>query len=383
MEQRSVIQNTFGEWKLHVDEVLDRVRSIADARSLDALILSRSTSIAWATGGLSPRIDRTADSDPVWLIVSRDSAVLVTNVVEAERLSSESRAGVAHFSSLVTVPWSPSTAYAEVCMQLCGNRFGIDRPGLGGVDVSDDLIAERLSLTGFAQSEIRCLGGDVTEAVETSARSWSPGEVDREIAARLCFKLEKRGIEPTVILVGGDERVRSFRHPVAVGESIGEYLMLVVVGMRKGLHVATTRFVSSRKLAVSERRRFFELAVIQSMVVSRATPGSSYGTVYGALDEAYRAVGHAGDWREHFQGGPIGYQQREFELSPDDQTSRWYGQVVKSGDAVAFNPSFSGGFKVEDTYLVGSTVIECVTRSDSWPLIEAGEAFSVAGVLEI
>ncbi len=383
MERRSVIPNTFDEWELHVDEVLHRVRTIVDAYSLDALILSRSASIAWATGGLSPRIDRSADSDPIWLIVSKDSAVIVTNVVEAERLGSENRAEVAYFSSFVTVPWSPTTAYAEVCAQLCGNRFGIDRPGFGGVDVSDDLVVERLSLTGFAQSEIRSIGGDVTEAIETSARSWSPGEMDREIAARLCFELERRGIEPSVILVGGDERVRSFRHPVAIGEAIGEYLMLVVVGMRKGLHVATTRFATSRKLSVTENRRFFELAAIQSMVVSHAKPGNSYGMLYGTLDEGYRIFGHAGGWREHFQGGPIGYQQREFEISPEDGTSKWYDQVVKPGSAVAFNPSLSGGFKVEDTYLVASTVAECITRSEDWPLIEVGEAFSVAGVLEI
>lgn len=377
------MQNTFDDWERHVDEVLHRVRSIVDSRSLDALILSRSASIAWATGGLSPRIDRSTDSDPIWLIVSKDSAVIVTNVVEAERLRSENRAEVAQFSSLLTVPWSPSTAYAEVCMQLCGSRFGIDRPGLGGVDVSDELVVERLPLTGFAQSEIRLLGSDVAEAIETTAMSWSPGEVDRDISARLCFELERRGVEPSVILVGGDGRVRAFRHPVSIGEAIGEYLMLVVVGMRNGLHVAATRFATSRKLSDLEKRRFFELAAIQSMVLSRAKPGNSYGMLYGTLDEGYRMFGHAGGWRDHFQGGPIGYQQREFELSPEDGSSKWYDQVVEPGSAVAFNPSLSGGFKVEDTYLVASTVAECITRSDSWPLIDSGEAFSAAGVLEI
>ena len=58
------------------------------------------------------------------------------------------------------------------------------------------------------------------------------------------------------------------------------------------------------------------------------------------------------DGRGHYQGGPIGFAQREFEIAPGQTGSRWYREPVAAGHAVAWNPSLPGGAKAEDTYLV-------------------------------
>ena len=43
-----------------------------------------------------------------------------------------------------------------------------------------------------------------------------------------------------------------------------------------------------------------------------------------ALDSAYAETGQPGAWAEHYQGGPVGYRQREFEIVPTQTDSRWY-----------------------------------------------------------
>ena len=85
-----------------------------------------------------------------------------------------------------------------------------------------------------------------------------------------------------------------------------------------------------------------------------------------------------GGWAGHYQGGPIGYAQREFEIAPGHGGSRWPAVPVEPGHAIAWNPSLPGGAKAEDTYLVRSSGMERVTTGrpgaggPAWP-VEDGD----------
>ena len=52
-------------------------------------------------------------------------------------------------------------------------------------------------------------------------------------------------------------------------------------------------------------------------MLAACVPGASYGEVMRACERGYADIGARGAWREHYQGGPIGYRQREFELVAD------------------------------------------------------------------
>ena len=91
-----------------------------------------------------------------------------------------------------------------------------------------------------------------------------------------------------------------------------------------------------------------------------------------ALDDGYTREGAAGGWTGHYQGGPIGYAQREFEIAPCQDDSRWYHTRIEAGHAVAWNPSLPGGAKAEDTYLVQEDGMERVTSGPGWP-VEDGD----------
>lgn len=88
-----------------------------------------------------------------------------------------------------------------------------------------------------------------------------------------------------------------------------------------------------------------------------------------ACERAYVDAGHRGAWREHYQGGPIGYRQREFEVVPIQSHSRWFRQRIEPGHAVAWNPSVAGGGKTEDTFLIDDEGVHCMTRTGEWPEI--------------
>jgi antitoxin VapB len=99
-------------------------------------------------------------------------------------------------------------------------------------------------------------------------------------------------------------------------------------------------------------------------------PGATVGEVMTILADSYDRRGAGGQWRDHYQGGPIGYAQREFEIAPVQTSSPWWDVALPNGCAVAFNPSIRGGAKDEDTFLITDEGPSWITRSTDWPTTE-------------
>ncbi|HET9091081.1 MAG TPA: M24 family metallopeptidase, partial [Acidimicrobiales bacterium] len=224
----------------------------------------------------------------------------------------------------------------------------------------------RLALTPFAQEALRSLGRDTTRALEMALGGWRPGTTDREVQAEMVRQLEATGAEAVVALVAGDDRVARYRHPVALGLPAFERMMAVVVSRRGGLNVAATRFAAAAASADLEER-FRAVRHVETEVLRACVPGATYGEATSRLVEAYGEIGHPEAWREHWQGGPIGYGTREFELAPGFDAAAFWSTPVATGHALAWNPSLAGGAKVEDTFLVTPVGPECVTAPLDWP----------------
>lgn len=364
-----------------ISHALVAVRRILGENSLRGVVLTTPGAVAWATGGMNPPIDRTAATDLVWLCVTADHAVIVTTEIEAPRILGE-MSPESFGIEVVGVPWWDTAAPARASLRACGLAADEDSSAIGsdghpalGVDISELLVSARMALCSADIAELRSLGSDAAEAVQDALLSWAPGETDFAIQSRISRSVESRGADCPVLLVGADDRVENFRHPVARGDRAERLVMAVLVARRGGVHVALTRFASVGSpnntflagLAASKR--------IHGKILDAHVPGAPYGSVLGALETAYAAEGHPGAWREHYQGGPIGYAQREFEISPAQRDSRWWHEPVVAGGAVAWNPSLAGGGKDEDTYIVGENgAHEWVTSAPGWPTAPSSDS---------
>ena len=209
--------------------------------AVPGVVLTRPGPVAWATGGMNPPIDRTAPVDTVWLAVTATTATVITTDVEAPRIRAElAPAGV----EVEAVAWWDSEAMVDAAAAAAGaepGALGSDGHAAFGHDLDHALTAARLPLSDAEQQDLRDLGRDAAGAVEQALREWSPGEADREIAARVAGAVERAGADAPCLLVGGDERLRDFRHPVANGSRPRRAVMAVLVALRDGLHVALTR----------------------------------------------------------------------------------------------------------------------------------------------
>jgi antitoxin VapB len=334
--------------------------------------MTSSAAVGWRTGGLSDPIDLTANTDPVWVVDTDHGSALITSEIEGPRLTHDFRVTERGWQ-LVLVPWyEAGAALAAACdFAACSPEEFLSDAAEIGSNVRADLVAARLALSEPELEDLRELGALVGRAVGDGIAAWRPGvSTDFEVAAVTSGSLEAGGAKAVCLIVGGDDRLRRLRHPLAVGEVCHDAIMVVVVARWRGLHAAATR-IAVRRASDEIVALTRDLAAVNDAVLAASRPGGTWGEAVEALARGYAAIGRANEWRDHFQGGPIGFEQREFELAPGQSTSPYWSLARSVHTAVAWNPSVRGGAKIEDTYLVGESGLETLTVTPSWPTAQS------------
>ncbi len=344
-----------------------KVSELLAKRGAGGLWLRRTRNIGWITAGADASIPVDADYGAYSVLVTPDKRIVYTTNIEAARLRGEE-----HFEDLgfeyAEFPWhSPRT---------------LDLPGLltDEADVEDDIQQLRWALTEGERERFRALGQDAAAALEEAVRAIRPGETEFEIASRLDAACKIRGGLAAVNLVGTDDRISQYRHPLATMKKLDKYAMVVVCMRRGGLVVAATRFVHFGPLPAEIQEKLHKIAAIDAAVIAASRVGRTLGDAFSDLLAAYDAQGESEQWRLHHQGGLIGYIGRErIVTSPDDATP------IHDGHAFAWNPSIVG-CKSEDTVLVNESGFEIVTDSGNWPTVSVdvnGQTIRRPGILEL
>jgi len=189
-----------------------------------------------------------------------------------------------------------------------------------------------------------------------------PGQSEYEIAALLASETEQRGVQATVNLIATDERISQFRHPLPTGKKLDRYAMLILCGRKQGLVCSVTRLVHFGRLPDELRRKAEAVAQIDAALIAATRPGRTVRAVLLRGIKAYASHGYPDEWRLHHQGGPAGYEPREYLATPDSSERVTVGQVY------AWNPSITGA-KSEDTILIGNRSNEILTHTPGWPTI--------------
>lgn len=364
-------------------EKLERVRAYIAASDRSGVLLSRQFLISWITAGMEDTVLRGADPAFLSALVTEDGAYLVTTNIEARRLQGEENPGEVGFE-VVEVPWYEGDFHSALDDLVDVSRLAND--GFGpGEDRADELQELRMRLTAGEADRMRELGADGCRALEDAIRTLRPGMTGREMAGELASRLEVDGIFPSAIFAGGDDRRRSYRHPNVSATPFERDAMVVIVGVRGGLNIAATRTASIGEPDPELAERHQIAAEAEAAAIAATRPGNTYGQALQAQLDVYEARGYHDEWRNHTQGGPIGYGAREFGPGPLAAPDRFTKWPVEVGHAVAWNPTVQGA-KAEDTFLVGEGDNELVSNSSSWPTVEVevdGRTFTRPAILPV
>lgn len=357
---------------LEVEHKLAKARELMHAQGLDALVLGRADSFAWITGGGDSRCAFVTDTGVALVLITGRRQFILTSNVEAERIDEEVLAHLrpSRMFDVVAYPWYEETnsAVLRILAEMGVNserRYGADFPLLGSNPVHPLLVSLRVPFTPWEALRYPSIGRGVSDAVERVCWHIRPGMTEREIAGAVACELMSSGYTPTVLLVGADDRVRTRRHPIPTDGVLNRYCMVVVCAHLGGLTVALTRSVHFGTPPADIATAHLCAARVYAAMIAVTRPGSTYQDVMTQAIAQYEAEGYPGEWRRHHQGGPIGYQDREFFVAPDAARG-----TMQDNLAVAWNPSVTGA-KSEDTLLLRSDGVDVVTAASTrWPTLE-------------
>lgn len=348
-----------------VDEVsvkLARVRTWLDSKGYEAALFTTQPGVAWVTAGLQDRVNRNEDPALVWAAIDHAAAHLITSNVEEPRLLAEEQIAQLPFQ-VHTIPWySPGGLPAAAAELVRGARVATDGYGPGSA-CPGQLAALRIPLTEEEGDRLAVLGRDCADALQSQLRTWQPYERECDLAARIAAALEERQILPAVLLVAGSERRIRFRHPVPTRAVTGPTALAVIVGVRHGLNVACSRSVAAGSVPADLDQRHMAACAVEAAMIAATRPGQTWGSALETGKRAYRDAGYPDEWQLHWQGGPIGYLSREFDVVAGSETA---ASTVKAGTAYAWNPTVKGG-KSEDTFIATAGGPHIVSRANDWP----------------
>ena len=141
------------------------------------------------------------------------------------------------------------------------------------------------------------------------------------MAARTSAALLMRGLAPTVLLMGVDERIHRYKHAAARGGVLQRYGMVNLCARRWGLIVSITRFVHFGALP-TELSAAFEAAAQNHAALLHATrDGAVSSDIFAAARRAYGSVSAADEIERHHQGGPCGYAERDWVIRPREPST--------------------------------------------------------------
>ncbi len=358
---------TKDEVKQETEIKIARVKNFLKENNLAGILLTQVRNFYWMTAG-------TADNQ---IVLNKDvgaASLLIMNDGRKYLICSESEAGLLMDEALSDLgyqlkefPWYEANSVKDVRGKIIREIAGTGRVGSdinypGTELVADKFAKLRYQLTNTEIKRYKWLGEQTTEAVSDVCRKLMPGMNEYEIEAMTSASLRSRGIMPTVLLIAVNDRIYKYRHALPVGDTLKDYAMVNVVAEKWGMPIAVTRFVHFGKLPKNLEENIKKAAVVNAHYEEATKPGTSIEKIFEECQQWYASVGFNDEWKNHHQGGAIGYNDREYILYPGNS------ETVLDHQAFAWNPTVPGS-KVEETLVAYKDSTEVITKSKNWPMI--------------
>lgn len=340
-----------------------RTRELLEKRGARGVVIGRRDNFSWATAGGDGVLQLTSERAVAFLVVTPERTVLVSYAMDSDRLMEEQLAGLDIQPAVMRWPDGDLGAHA---VQLAGSDEGTvlaDVPLPGSELVA--LHSLHHPLTTLDRLRLRWLGQLVDQVVADVAGTLRPGMAEREVAADMGARFMSAGVTPHELMVGVDDRIRRYRHPVPTHAQLHRYALLHPTVSRWGLHAITTRSVHFGSPPKELRRRIDACGEVEAVSVLASRPGRTFGDVHQLRVDRYAELGHPGEETAHFQGGVTGYLLYDPAHVTRPEAS------ITDGMALDWFVSIRGA-KTEDTILVESDETTVLTATGAWPLVPRG-----------
>jgi len=367
---------------LELEEKTERLQRLMHAENLGGILLNGQHNFAWLSCGRSNGIDGTRENGAATLLVTRSGKrYVIANNIEMPRILSEEISS--DDFEAIQISWQDEKdgGVFKVARSIVGSeQIATDLSMFNEARAIDHLLPWcRFELTQPELTRFRMLGRDAGEAVGDALWKIGPGQAENKIAALVKDELAAREIFPVVTLVGADERIEKYRHPVPTANVWRKSLLIVVCVRRYGLIASLSRMLYAGDLPEDLLQRTEACAAVNAALYDATVPGRTSADLYNVAANAYSAQGFADEIGKHHQGGACGYRTRDWVAHPRG------GDVIVPNQAFAWNPSITGT-KTEETAILVDGKLEIITATDGFPIISSfvnGREYLSPGILSL
>jgi Xaa-Pro dipeptidase len=337
----------------------ERLRTWLDQEGLDGVILSRRDNFAWLTCGGDSHVLKNTEVGAGHLVITADRQYLLAYSMDAARLLEEQAAGQGY--ELVVLHWYDGDVRRRA-LDLAGKRVAADTLFPGAREANLEISHLHDPLTPLEVERCRWLGRAVAAILEDVASELYPGQTEEEIARLLHSRFILEGIELDVLIVGSDERIVRYRHPLPTRKPLERYLLLHPAARRWGLHANVSRSLHFGQPPEAVRLAYQAAATVEARIFALLKPGIRFQDIFEKQKIWYAELGFPDEWQYHFQGGPTGYLVSDGLRHQTDA-------VVASCQAFDWFITVTGA-KVEELGLLTPHGFEVASQGELWPLMQ-------------
>ncbi len=347
--------------RAEIDHKLRLVRDLMNRLGLRGILFRKQANFAWLTCGGRNMVGIATEAGVGSILVTPDAQYVLCNSIEAPRLASEERVEDMGYA-VRSWPWFEDRERTLAEELAGGSEIGCDMPFADLGNIGADIAPLRWSLTTWEVERYREVGFMTARAIEDTATTIRPGDKECAVVGRLSSALWQNGLDYITIFCAADDRIGGYRHPIATDARVEKRAMLCVNARKWGLIVSLTRFVQFGRVPEEIRRKYDSSVHVDCVLMANTVPGRPVVEAFNKGLEAYKERGFEKEYERHHQGGAIGYEGRDYKVTPTTDA------VVRENQAFAWNPTITGA-KSEDTILATAHGPEILSRAVTFPTI--------------
>lgn len=363
----------------------ERLTKMLSKENFGGVLLNAQHNFAWLTGGASNAINSSVENGACFLFFRADGKRFVlANNIEMMRLLTE-EISEKDFEP-VEFAWQTEKSSGDFIFEKAKtitNQTGeivsdlFLNPNFKAIE--GKIAPLRFSLVKSEIERYRELGKDAGTAIGRIFERLETGITEIEIARKVKDVLAEFEIQSVVTLVGADDRIKKYRHPIPTANVWKKILLIAVCARRHGLIVNLSRIACAGAIPDELRSKTEAIARVSAKLMAATRTGKSGAELYKVAAETYEAEGFADEIDKHHQGGATGYKTREWLAHPAS------AETVFSNQAFAWNPTVTGT-KAEETFIVSDGGVQVLTISPHFPSISVeieGIEYRSPGILNL
>ncbi len=340
---------------------INKLRRLIAQKQLSGVLLSSQTNFLWLTGGRRNEVVKNYDISLVYLFITKDNKYLISSNSDSARVMDEELSGLGF--ELIKYNWYNQSPLCIIANRYPGTRVGTDFYDPHHDCIEDDLIRLRIDLTKYEIEKVKNFCTDYSIFFTDFCMELKPGLSEKDIANDFTNKLIKRNIRVPVVLVGSDERIFNYRHPVATDKKIEKHILMATVAEREGINISVSRSVYFGKAPKDLSKKQEAVNYIEASYYRNSKPGNKLNRILDSVKKTYEEISYKDEWKNHTQGGIVAYKPREVLATESNDFE------LKSNYLVNWNPTIPG-VKAEDIIIIKEDGIEQLSIDKRWPCTE-------------